>query len=142
MNFYGLGFANIRMSNLKNNYVHQYNYRVNTFPEEVFVHEFLHTLESNLIELGYEIPALHDYEEYGYKEDELEGLKKWYKDYMNSEIYDKDANTYVGLKEIVYSIKPPHKSNFKYSVDMDFNKEPKNILEDIKSLINVIFNAI
>ena len=52
MDLYGIGFSNVRMSNLKNDYTHQYNYRANTFPEEVFLHEFLHTLERNLIESG------------------------------------------------------------------------------------------
>ena len=142
MDLYGIGFSNVRMSNLKNDYTHQYNYRANTFPEEVFLHEFLHTLERNLIDSGYEIPALHDSSEYGYKEDALMGLKKWYEDYMNCEIYEKESDTYVGLKEITYTLTPPHESEFKFSVELNFNKEPQNIFEDMKSLVNVVLTAI
>ncbi|MBE5812948.1 MAG: hypothetical protein E7314_04765 [Clostridiales bacterium] len=142
MEYYGIGFANIRMSNVKNDYTHKYNYRVNTFPEEVFLHEFLHTLERNLMEHGYEIPELHDSAIYGYKDENLVGLKKWYQDYMNCEIYDKETNSYVGLDKITYTLKPPHESDFKYSVEIDFNKEPQNIIGDIKSLIDVVVNAI
>ena len=33
MDLYGIGFSNIRMSNVKNDYTYQYDYRINTFPE-------------------------------------------------------------------------------------------------------------
>ncbi len=57
-------------------YIYRYNTRINKFPEEVFLHEFLHTLERTAEEYGYEIPALHAYEEYGYKNEKLIGQKK------------------------------------------------------------------
>ncbi len=142
MDLYGIGFSNIRMSNVKNDYTYQYEYRINTFPEEVFIHEFLHTLERNLVEDGYEIPALHDYEKYGYKEERLIGLKNWYEDYMNCKILDETTKEYVGLNEITYTLKPVHESDFKYSVEIEFNKEPQNILEEIKSLANVILSVL
>ncbi|MGN1310867.1 MAG: hypothetical protein ACI4VP_04085 [Clostridia bacterium] len=142
MDLYGIGFSNIRMSNVKNDYTYQYDYRINTFPEEVFIHEFLHTLERNLLEDGYEIPALHDYEKYGYKEERLIGLKNWYEDYMNCRIFDETTKKYIGLNEITYTLKPVHESDFKYSVEIEFNKEPQNILEEIKSLANVVLSVL
>lgn len=142
MDLYGIGFSNIRMSNVKNDYTYKYDYRINTFPEEVFIHEFLHTLERNLVEDGYEIPALHDYEKYGYKEERLIGLKNWYEDYMNCKILDETTKEYVGLNKITYTLKPVHESDFKYSVEIEFNKEPQNILEEIKSLANVILSVL
>ena len=66
--------------------MYKYDTRVNTFPEEVFLHEFLHSLERTAQEYDYDIPALHDYEKYGYKEENLNGLKSWYKDYMNKNV--------------------------------------------------------
>ena len=33
---------------------------------------------------GYEIPALHDNDQYGYKDDKHVRLKKWYTDYIKS----------------------------------------------------------
>ena len=48
--------------------MYKYDSRINTFPEEVFLHEFLHSLERNAQEYGYTIPALHDNEKYGYKD--------------------------------------------------------------------------
>ena len=47
MDYLGIGFSNIRLPNSEKSYTYQYNYRINTFPEEVFVHEFLQTLERN-----------------------------------------------------------------------------------------------
>lgn len=141
MDLYGIGFSNIRMANSNNDYTYKYDYRINTFPEEVYIHEFLHTLERTLNEYNYEVPALHDYKKYGYEEKRLIGLKEWYKDYMNSEILDKGTNQYVGLNEIVYTLKPAHNSDFDFAVELDFNKEPKNILQEISALIKVVITV-
>ncbi len=136
MDYLGIGFSNIRMPDDRNNMVYEYNYKINTFPEEVFLHEFLHTLERNAKEYGYEIPELHDYEKYGYKEDTTEGLKQWYSDYMNKEI---DYNgTKIGLPQDIYIHKPIHESNFKYSKKLDTLKEPGNIIEVIKGMFKKI----
>ena len=48
MDYYGIGYSNIKIPE-KTNYSFTYNASVNTFPEEVFVHEFLHTLERAII---------------------------------------------------------------------------------------------
>ena len=74
MDLFGIGFSNIRMSNSSNDYTYQYDYRINTFPEEVYLHEFLHTLERISGENNYEVPELHDYKTYGYEE-EKNGIK-------------------------------------------------------------------
>lgn len=47
MDLYDIGFSNIRMSNKSDSGVYVYSSRYNTFPEEVYIHEFLHTLERN-----------------------------------------------------------------------------------------------
>ena len=75
MDLYGIGYSNIRLPNNNSSYIYTYDSRINIFPEEVFVHEFLHSLERNLKERGYDIPELHDNEKYGYKEERLIGLK-------------------------------------------------------------------
>ena len=67
MDYYGIGYSNIRLPNSSKSYIYKYNTRINTFPEEVFLHEFLHSLERTAEEYDYKIPALHDYEKYGYK---------------------------------------------------------------------------
>lgn len=137
MDIYGIGFSNIRMSNYSNDYTYKYNYRVNTFPEEVFLHEFIHTLERTAKEYGYDVPSLHDYEIYGYKEQRVVGLKDWYTAYMNKKVVDKNKN-YVGLDESVYTHKPAHASDFTFPIEVKFHKEPKNTIQEIKSLINVL----
>ena len=48
----------------------------NVFPEEVFLHEFLHSLERTAKEYGYDRPELHSYQQYGYKNETLIGQKK------------------------------------------------------------------
>ena len=109
MDYYGIGYSNIRLPNSSKSYIYRYNSRINTFPEEVFLHEFLHSLERTAEEYGYEIPALHDYEKYGYKNQNLTGLKQWYTDYMNKNIIS--SNKKIGLPEEVYKLKPAKNSD-------------------------------
>lgn len=141
MDLYGIGYSNIRLPNDSSSYIYTYNQYINTFPEEVFIHEFLHTLERILKERNYEIPALHDYEQYGYKEERLIGLKNWYYDYMTCNIKANDG-ALVGLDEVVYTLTPPAESDFKYSIEVEFNKETGNIIEEIRNLFKNIFNMI
>ena len=110
MDYYGIGFSNIRLPNEEKSYIYKYKTGVNQFPEEVFLHEFLHTLERNAKEYGYERPELHDYEKYGYKNEKLYGQEKWYKDYMNKNI--ETSNGKIGLPEEIYSLKPAKTSDF------------------------------
>ena len=140
MDYYGIGYSNIRLPNSSKSYVYRYNTRINTFPEEVFLHEFLHSLERTSEEYGYEIPALHDYEKYGYKNQNLTGLKDWYKDYMNKNI--KTSNGYIGLPEQVYTLKPAKNIDFKYSYKIEEFHEPQNLLEDIKQLFKNVVNNV
>lgn len=51
MDLHGIGYSNIRLPNDQNSYIYTYDSRANTFPEEVFIHEFLHSLERTLTEL-------------------------------------------------------------------------------------------
>ena len=130
MEYYGLGYSNIRLLNKDNNYLYRYNARVNTFPEEVFVHEFLHTYERILQEYGYKIPELHDYSKYGYTNSGTDGLKQWYADYMTCNIKTENGN--IGLDPIVYTIKPAKASDFTNSTKVERAfYEPQNIFEKI-----------
>lgn len=138
MDYYGIGFSNIRLPNSATSYIYKYNTKINTFPEEVFLHEFLHSLERTLNECNYEIPALHDNEKYGYKSEHLEGLKKWYSDYMNSNI--ESSNGKIGLNEIVYRLKPAKVSNFEYSYELNEFREPENVIEYVRQMFRNIGN--
>ncbi len=138
ISYQNMGFSNIRLPNSEKSYMYKYVTGVNEFPEEVFVHEFLHTLERNAKEFDYERPALHDYEQYGYKNEKVVGLKKWYIDYMNHDITDSSGQTY-GLDEAVYTIKPVHESDFTFSMEIDIENEPKNIIEEIRGIFTNIF---
>lgn len=40
MDYYGIGFSNIRLPNDSKSYIYKYDSRINAFPEEVFLHEF------------------------------------------------------------------------------------------------------
>lgn len=134
MDYEGIGFSNIRMPDDENNLIYQYNYKYNTFPEEVFIHEFLHTIERNSKDYGYEIPKLHDYEKYGYIEDSVDGQRKWYEDYMNQNVSYQGQK--IGVKEEMYNHKPVHPSDFKYARKLDEFQEPSNIIEIIRSLFS------
>lgn len=141
MDYLGIGYANIRLPNDSSNYVYKYNARFNTFPEEVFVHEFLHTLERNMQENGFEVPALHDYEKYGYKQDSIEGQRKWLQDYMRGEIKDLTGN-FIGLNSQIYKVKPVHSSNFEFSSNLKLFDEPQNIIEEIRLMFYKIGNNV
>lgn len=140
MDYYGIGYSNIRLPNSSKSYMYKYDSRVNTFPEEVFLHEFLHSLERTSEEYGYKIPALHDYEKYGYKEDNLAGLKDWYQDYMNKNI--KTSSGYIGLPKEVYSLKPAKNVDFKYSYVIDEFHEPQNVIEQLEQLFRNVVNNV
>lgn len=139
MDYYGIGFSNIRLPNDSQSYIYKYNTRINQFPEEVFLHEFLHTLERNAKEYGYERPELHDYEKYGYQNEKIYGQEKWYRDYMNKNINTQNGK--VGLPEEVYTLKPAKSIDFENSYQIkDVFKQPQNIIEEIQEIIDKIFN--
>ena len=137
MDYYGIGFSNIRLPNDSKSYIYKYNSSINTFPEEVFLHEFLHSLERNAKEYGYDIPELHNYQQYGYENEILIGQKRWYMDYMNQNI--NTGNGKIGLPLEIYELKPAKSSNFEYSYEMeDVFKQPENIIEEIKELLGKV----
>jgi len=137
MDLYGIGYSNIRLPNDKSSYIYTYNPNINTFPEEVFVHEFLHSLERILQERNYDIPELHDYEKYGYENQKLIGLRDWYGDYMTCSIKSSGGKN-VGLDEIVYKLTPPARSDFRYNIELEFNDEPQNIIEEIRTIGGIV----
>lgn len=138
MDYYGIGFSNIRLPNSSKSYIYKYDPRINQFPEEVFLHEFLHSLERTAKEYGYERPELHAYKDYGYENEYLTGQREWYRDYMNKEIATSNGN--VGLPNEIYTLKPAKKSNFEYSYELeDVYSEPENIIEEIRGIFDNIF---
>ena len=79
-------------------------------------------------------------EKYGYKNQNLTGLKQWYTDYMNKNIIS--SNKKIGLPEEVYKLKPAKNSDFDYSFNLQEFKEPENIIEEIRQLFkNVVTNV-
>lgn len=141
MDYYGIGFSNIRLPNSSKSYIYKYDRRVNQFPEEVFLHEFLHSLERTAKEYGYSIPALHDYKEYGYENEYLIGQREWYRDYMNHAISASEG--YVGLPNEIYTLKPAKKSNFEYAYALEnVYTEPQNVIEEIRGIFANLFRNI
>ena len=106
MKYNNLGYSNIRVSNGSIGLF--FTSYTNHFPEEVILHEFLHTLEKNSIELGYPTIRLHDFKEHGYINDVKLGLKVWYRDYITNSI----KGTKNGIREKVYYTQPVSKKNF------------------------------
>ena len=101
-----MGYSNIRISDESiNSYITSY---YNYFPEEIILHEFLHTLERNSIRFGYETIALHDFQKYGYKNEARYGLRSWYDDYVSNSI----KNTNNGIRNEIYHTQPVSSKNF------------------------------
>ncbi len=138
MEYRGLGYSNIRLPDDDKNYVYKYDTRINTFPEEVLMHEFLHTLERNTEEYGIERPELHDYEKYGYENKKLIGLKEWYQDYMNKNINTVSGK--IGLPKEIFTKKPAKATDFEYSHKLSELKEPENVMEELNNLFTKIVN--
>ena len=135
MEYDQIGFSNIRLPDDRDSQIYQYSSN-NAFPEEVFLHELLHTLERNETENGNNIAALHDYAEYGYTNNSTYGLKEWYRAYMQNIIIGGENK---GLTDFAYKSKPVHESNFKYSTELNLLKEPSNIIEEINSIVKRVF---
>ena len=53
---------------------------------------------------------------------------------MNKEI--KSNGEKIGLPEEIFTYKPTHESNFKYSRQLKVLKEPENIIEVIRSIFD------
>ena len=43
-----------------------------------------------------------------------------------------------GLDEIVYTLTPPAEGDFEYAIDVEFSKEPQNIIEEIKNFFKAV----
>lgn len=128
MTYRGIGFSNIRIPSDNVSKVYKYS-TYNQFPEEVFVHEFLHDLERISKDANLETPTLHNFGDYGYEIDSRFGLSKWYEDYMGNSInYN---NIHVGIAPEVYKMKPVGKDELEYSIELDFVKEPSNLIEEL-----------
>ena len=140
MDLKDIGFSNIRLPNDAKSYIYKYDPIANLFPEEVFIHEFLHTAERISKDNGYDYPLLHNYEQYGYKVESKYGLKNWYRDYMQCNITTTHGIK-VGIDSNVYTIKPVHKSAFNYSMEVDFDDDPDNLIEEVRTILKVIFNG-
>lgn len=132
MDYRNIGFSNIRLPDSDYDYVYKYDSRINIFPEEVLVHEFLHTLERNAQEYGEERPALHDNEKYGYKMQNLTGLRDWYRDYMNKNITTQSGK--IGLPSDIFTKKPAKTTDFSYSHELRVFTEPQNIIEELNGV--------
>ena len=137
MEYKGIGFSDIRMPTNTESTQYVYKENVNEFPEEVFIHEFLHTLEKNSKKYGYEIPALHDNESYGYEKSDVIGLYDWYKAYMN-----KSINNHLGIDEKIYKFKPLNDNNFKNAKELNEFEDVRNIAERLKLIIKTMRDGI
>ena len=132
MEYIQIGYSNIRLPSDRNSRLYQYS-SYNTFPQEVLLHEFLHTLERNEQDNGNNnIAELHDNNIYGYQEQRTNGLENWYRAYMQNNIQNAPDK---GLTDFAYSSKPIYESNFEYSIELDYLDEPDNILEEVSSII-------
>lgn len=74
----------------------------NLWPSAVYIHEFLHSIESYSAKLGFEIPTLHDAEKYGYTD--KEEWRAWYQDYIHKNVTANGEK--IGVDPQVWRIRP------------------------------------
>lgn len=72
------------------------------WPSAVYIHEFLHYIESYSDTLNLEIPVLHDGEEYGYTD--KEEWREWYTDYIHKDIAKNGKK--VGVDPQIWRLRP------------------------------------
>lgn len=136
MEYNEVGFSNIKMPDNPNSKELEYDENYNRFPEEVFLHEFLHTLESNSKECGFNAPNLHDNLKYGYEKKAQYGLFKWYYDYMQNNV--KSVKGSIGINQQLYYIKPVSEECFKKAINNNQYFEEPNMFEKAKVLFKMI----
>ncbi|MGL5087404.1 MAG: hypothetical protein ACRC68_17085 [Clostridium sp.] len=76
------------------------------YPEEVFIHEWLHGVEQTLAQKGYAGPWTHDAEEYGYTTNNRGSWNSWYRDLMQGNITDPATGKKIGITPDLWKIKP------------------------------------
>ncbi len=74
------------------------------WPPSVYVHEFLHYIESYSHDLGFEIGSIHDAEKFGYKD--VHGWREFYSDFMTKNVVYNGKK--LGVEPIVWNA-APHK---------------------------------
>ncbi len=134
MDYLQIGFSNVHIPRDNKEYLYHFAYNRNEFPEEVFIHEFLHTLERNAQENGYTIPELHDNAKYDYEENSVTGLRNWYAAYMTQTIQGGQ-----GLPKEVYQTKPVHASDLEYTYTLRDLDEPANAVQELVGSIKRLF---
>lgn len=82
-----------------------YNITENNWPAGLYVHEFLHSIETYAKKFGYTIPSPDGSGQYGYGTENLDGWRKFYMDIVNNKV--KYNGTYTGVNPLVWNV-PPH----------------------------------
>lgn len=72
------------------------------WPSAVYIHEFLHCIESYSDALNLEIPVLHDGEKYGYTD--KEEWREWYTDYIHKDVVKNGKK--VGVDPQIWKLRP------------------------------------
>lgn len=86
--------------------------------------------------MAYNIPALHDYSKYGYQDEQIVGLKKWYSDYMQ-ELITASNGSKIGIPKTIYNIKPATSVDFQNSYEINVLKRAKKYYGEINSIIKM-----
>ena len=79
---------------------------------EVWLHEWLHGVESFMTTWGYSqedfpVEGLHGSEHYGYRHSPPRGWMGWYSDFMQGKVWDAEQGRYLGITEEMWRIGRP-----------------------------------
>lgn len=78
-------------------------------PEEPYVHEWVHCLESFYRSIGYKIPGADDATKYGCESQSSSGFNgfyDYYKDIFNANVWDANTRTFIGITNDMWRISP------------------------------------
>ncbi len=74
------------------------------YPEETYVHEWIHEIEQHFANMGLIIPSPHDAEKYGYQKHNGNWLYDYYADILGCRIWD--GEKYIGVPEYAWEYTP------------------------------------
>jgi hypothetical protein len=118
---------------------------------EVFLHEWLHGIESFMTTWGYTsddfpVEGLHGQEHYGYKHSPPSGWMGWYGDFMQGKVWDNEQGRYLGVTEEMWAIGNPtsliyveQESNLERVLRDIINKPSGDILpSDVNHIVDLV----
>ena len=97
MDYYGIGYSNIRLPNSSKSYVYRYNTKINTFPEEVYT---LKPAKNTNFKYSYDLDEFHEPQNF------IEGINQLFRNLVHNaknigNLFNKNKNQNMEINNVV-----------------------------------------